>query len=497
MKISATLIFVIGVCVCSFSQKIISSRKFESVGRNTPLAIINSRPEFFYLLRYNKVLHDFTVERRSKPNAELEAFSPLRLGEVNADWFNYQKLDYLFFENGKELFFLFEKVLNTKKTIYLKIIDSLHHASGFIELANLNMEKGALNIGFEFKKTYGDNILIVASQTFPNAVYKTAMLFNIKSRKMEWVKKLAIENDFTGYSTAYVCNKSNDLFLALIKSHVASYERKYLHHMQMQIPVVVCETITLMSYLHNDRENIHLKLLAQKPSRLSSVILSSEDDDVIAQTHYAVEDENTKYKPVFFSRYRLNNLLNIEKYATTTNLNKEIEEQLTFYDGSDSKFAGDKLYSPVKNIGNNDSNYMISQRIDEPYLKELLVIQTNVDAGNVLSQNVVIRKSTNAALIVSRQHKLYVIMRESRTNFKKMPQESRYNKLKREDGVWGANNVIYIIDAQGHIDKKLVDAGFEFSWASVKYEGDGQNELIFCEQINGYERFVFYELNPS
>jgi hypothetical protein len=88
-------------------------------------------------------------------------------------------------------------------------------------------------------------------------------------------------------------------------------------------------------------------------------------------------------------------------------------------------------------------------------------------------------------------------MRESRTNFKKMPQESRYNKLKREDGVWGANNVIYIIDAQGHIDKKLIDAGFEFSWASVKYEGDGQNELIFCEQINGYERFVFYELNPS
>jgi asparagine synthase (glutamine-hydrolysing) len=48
----------------------------------------------------------------------LSDFVEDRIHILNSNpWFNYQKLDYLFFENGKELFFLFEKVLNTKKTM--------------------------------------------------------------------------------------------------------------------------------------------------------------------------------------------------------------------------------------------------------------------------------------------------------------------------------------------------------------------------------------------
>ena len=74
----------------------------------TVITIINNHPNFFYLLRFNKEVHDLTIERRSKPAAEILSFCPLKLDSVNADWFDYGKLDYLFFEHRYHVYFFFE-----------------------------------------------------------------------------------------------------------------------------------------------------------------------------------------------------------------------------------------------------------------------------------------------------------------------------------------------------------------------------------------------------
>jgi hypothetical protein len=137
MMRSVIIIFLINYCSFLISQNAIYSRKFDALKKNLPLAIINNNPNYFYVLRFNKLAHDITIERRAKPSGEIIAFTPLKLDSVNASWFDYEQLDHLFFEHNYKTYFIFEKVLNTKKSLYLKITDTTGKSTGFIELASL------------------------------------------------------------------------------------------------------------------------------------------------------------------------------------------------------------------------------------------------------------------------------------------------------------------------------------------------------------------------
>src|SRR4051812_2137249 len=137
MRAGAIIFLLINYCAFLFSQNLTYTRDFDTKRRSVPLQIINNHPDYFHLLRYNKLAHDLTIERRAKPSGEVETFTALRLDSVNADWFDYEKLDYLFIEHNKQTYFVFEKTLNTKKAIYLKTVDSLGRSSGFKEIAVL------------------------------------------------------------------------------------------------------------------------------------------------------------------------------------------------------------------------------------------------------------------------------------------------------------------------------------------------------------------------
>ncbi|MEO6303427.1 MAG: hypothetical protein ABIP51_09645 [Bacteroidia bacterium] len=501
---SAIIIFLIGYCFSFFSQATYS-RNFEAHRKNVPLAIINNHPGYFFLMRYNKAAHDITIERRAKPSAEIISFTPLKLDSVNANWFDYEKLDYLVYEYDYHIYFLFEKYLNSKKTIYLKIVDTLGKASGFIELASIEKEKGVTDINFEFKKTPNKNILIVGSQTYGNfAVKKLALLFDVQKRKVTWAKKLPVENDNTGFSIAFESNESADLFYVLTKAHIASYKRKYMNHAQMMVPVLFFDSLTLVSYLNGASTLLKTPLAINNLSGLNSIRLSPSQKDISVVAHFSKQDNNGI--STYFLNQKFNTDLSQEVYSTITPLDDTIKESLTFYDGTDYKEANEKEYRHFVKFDQDNFEYQLSERVEEYYFKELLVWKSDISTGKLIYQKIIPRKiysfqgrtrfkNIAKALPFMYNNKLHVLVLESTQNLKKDPNNFNYHRFKKETNLWRSNLMLYKLNNDGLLEKKLIFQDGNFDAVPMNYQSDDQQDLILYLNGSKFEKFATLKLD--
>ncbi|MBA2611660.1 MAG: hypothetical protein H0U95_06810 [Bacteroidetes bacterium] len=501
----AIITFLVSYCAGFFSQTIYS-RDFEARKKNVPISIINNNSNYFFLLRYNKVAHDITLERRAKPSAEIISFTPLKLDSVNADWFNYEKLDNLFFEHNYHVYFLFEKVLNTKQTLYLKIIDTLGKSSGFIELATIEKEKGVTSVNFEYKRTLNNSILIVATQTYGNfAAKKIALLFDLETRKITWEKKLPIENDNTGYSIAYECNKNNDLFCVFVKAHIASYKRKYMNHAQMMVPVLFFDSLSIVSFLNNNSSSVKKKLVATNLSSLNSILLFPVNNDLVINAHITKEDASGEVN-IYFLNQKLSADLSKEFYSVAAPLDDSIKIALTFYDGTDYNSAGEKEYRHFINFQENNFNYRLSERVEDYYSKELLVWKNDLETGMVSGQKIIPRKiysfqgrtrfkNITKAMPYVYDNKLHVIVLEATQNLKKDPNQFNFHRFKKEASLAKSNLVLYTLNTNGILEKKLIYHNANFDAVPMNYQSDKQEELILYLDGGKREKFAILKLS--
>lgn len=492
-------------CVSSFSQPIYS-RDFEARKKNVPLAIINNHQNYFYLLRYNKAAHDITIERRSKPSAEILSFTPLKLDSLNADWFDYEKLDHLFFEHNYYTYFLFERVLNSKKSIYLKISDTLGRSSGFIELASIEKETGVIDVSFEYKRTANGNILLIASQMYGSAVIKkTILLFDIDKRKMIWAKKLPIESPLNGYSTAFECNTFNDLFYVMIKAHVSSYTRKYINQTQVVAPVFFYDSLTLVSSLSTNKNSITTKLAINNLSGLNTIQLVPIDQEVSVIVHFSIKDNNEIVTPYFLNQ-KFSADLSKEFYANSVPLNNALIDRLTFYDGTDNKSAGEKEYKHLTKFQGENVEYQISERKEDYYDKELFVWKNDLKTGKIFHQKIIPRKvfsfkertrfkNIGAAMPFVYDKKLAILVLESPLNFSSEPDNFEYHSFKKETNLWKANIVMYKMEVDGSLKKKLVYRNTNFDAIPLRYQTNGQKELVLYLNNGKTEKFVILKLD--
>lgn len=497
--------FLMSYCVSSFSQPIYS-RDFEARKKNVPLAIINNHQNYFYLLRYNKAAHDITIERRSKPSAEILSFTPLKLDSLNADWFDYEKLDHLFFEHNYHTYFLFERVLNSKKTIYLKISDTLGRSSGFIELANIEKEIGVIDVGFEYKRLGNGNILLIASQIYGNSsIKKTVLLFDIEKRKMIWAKKLPVENAFIGFSTAFECNTYNDLFYVMINAHVSSYTRKYINQIQVVAPVFFYDSLSLISFLSTNKNFIKAKLAINNLSGLNTVQLVPIDQEVCVIAHFSKKENNEIITPYFLNQ-KFSADLSKEFYANSVPLNNTLIDRLTFYDGTDNKSAGEKEYKHLTKFQSENSVYQISERKEDYYYKELLVWKNDLESGTIVHQKIIPRKvfsfkgrtrfkNIGAAMPFVYDKKLAILVLESSLNLSSEPDNFDYHRFKKETNLWKANIVMYKMEADGSLKKKLVYRNANFDAIQMQYQTNGQKELVLYLNNGKTEKFVILKLD--
>ena len=147
------------------------------------------------------------------------------------------------------------------------------------------------------------------------------------------------------------------------------------------------------------------------------------------------------------------------------------------------------------------------ERRDENYYKELIVCNSNLLTGEIKNQCLVPRKvlifkgrarmkNIGEAMQVAYKDNLSFIMLEAPSNFKKPPGEFIYNKFKRENNLWGANIVMYTVNAEGNLDKKLVYTNSNFDLAPLNYQGNGQDNIVFYLSSGRYEEFAILKLNP-
>jgi hypothetical protein len=503
MKRTAIILFLMSYCVFLFPQNLIFSERFETTKKNSAIELVNASPHYFYLLRYNKEAHDFTLERRSKPSAKVLNFTRLKLDSVNAAWFDYSKLDYILFEQEQKLYFIFEKELNSKKEIFLKIIDTMGKSTGFIPVASLEKGVASENIRFVFNLVNKNKLLIVSEQySFNNVVRKTAMLYDPIKRSMCWSKKLPPESESTGYSMAFECNANGDLFYAQVRSRIISQRRKFVSHIQVLEPVFFYDFVFLYRIANDSLKGTKIKLPIENFSSLYSLSLYADETSVTSTFHFAMRD-SVENEHVFFLNHKLGKNLDVI-YSTLTPLDQRVEKQLTFYDGTDYKDPSDKEYRLRTRIDNGQKSFITGERVDGDYYKEMLLWKTDMATGKILNQEIIPRRGMfyddlgrkyNTTQLVH-QNTLYSFLMEDMDNFRNSPREFSYHGFYEQSFHDDCYLVAYVLQPDGNFEKRLIYDNAEYMYLPIKYQSN-QSDFVFCIKRGRSEKFVILTLNPS
>jgi len=504
MSRAALLLFSQFLILHLSSQKITYSKGYPSIPKNIPLAIINRHANYFYLLRSNQLAHDLTIERRAKPNGEMLSFTPLKLDSINAHWFNYEQLDYLFFEREGRVCFVFEKSVNNRKTIYLKTIDTTGRSSGFSEIADLEREKNITDIYFEWKITEAGLLVIAAREINNGTTRKAAILYDPVKHRVKWTKSLPVEDSEQGQSTrGFNCNKEMDLYYALLRGGISGYERRFINQMQVQVPVVSYDKVSLFC-LRNDSvaapERWDLQI--GKITRLNSLLIQPGSNSVKLLLHYTQQSDPDSEERDWFSHTEyskhLEELISREMYP----LSQGLAAQLKFFDGSDYDQAATKKYSLFKEVKMQGYSYQVSERRDQNYFKELVVWKDKPDTATgqfIIPRKIFYYKGSsrykNLALSthVSCEGKLFNFVIESRSNFDRPTTPFRYHKFASLSLFGRANAVCYVIAPGGSLTKTLLYRNAEYDYLPLEYDSD-QCDYVFYLTRGRLERFAILDL---
>jgi len=502
---SAIIFFLVNYCAFLFSQDLAYTRNFATVRKNVPVQIVNNHAGYFHVLRYNKLAHDFTVERRQKPSGEILAFTPLMLDSVNAGWFNYEKLTYLFFESGHSAFFVFEKVLNNKRSIYLKVVDTLGKAGRFTELAFLEKDKTVRDINFEFKITDHDKLLITGTQYYiNNTVKKVVLLYDPAKKEKIWMRKLPLENEYTGYSQSFITNAHNDLFYIVAKARVVSYKRKFVQNVQYLLPVFFYDSLVVASFLSGAGNINRAALAINNLSALKSIALHADDKTVAAMAHFVKQNNAGEEEPFFLSQ-GFSNDLGTTVFSEITPVSDDTKEKLTFYDGTDYNSPAEKDHALLETIAAGGVNYYLSERREENYYKEMLLWKINLRTGLVMSQEIIPRKifyfddrtrfkniGTTAQMVYN--DNFYSFLLEDRDNLKKGARDFKFHKFSRQKYLWGANLVAYIVRPGGKFEKKIIFKNADFDFVPLIYRATQPDFILYLNNTR-VEKFAILKLD--
>lgn len=434
-------------------------------------------------------------------------FTPLKLDSINSKWFNYSHLDYLFFENKYNVYFVFEKNTNSKKQIFLKVIDTLGKSTGFIELATLKADKSLQGFGFEFKRCNGNELLIIATQKyFNNTTKKTITLYNLEEKRFIWTKTLPIENTATGYTSLYVCNPLHDLYYLQIKSRFIYSKRKYMDHRQINIPVYVYDSLILHCLSANKEQVLKQTLSVKGLTAVNGLSLKVDNDGVITQCYYSKKDSVVEDPGSYFLNEKWGVDLERLHFSEISPLQNKLKEQLTFYDGSDTKHPSDKEYSLAYACSSNNISFNVCERKEMQFYKELLVWETDLITGRILRQYIVPRKIVafsawsrfdNIGEITAfcTNQRLYIYLLEAKSNFTSDPNYFNYALFDKKSTEKDCNLILYTVNGKGVLEKKLLHANADFNYIPLRYESGIATDAVLYLSGKKLEKFAILKLS--
>ncbi len=490
----------------TFSQPIRYSQSFECKKKNVPIAILNKHPDFFYLLRYNKSFHDFVVERRQKESGELVKATALGLDVINANWFNYEYLDYIFHELNGKLYLIFEKVLIDKREIYFRSIDSLGRPGEFTLLAALDKGPGVEDINFEFKLCGNDKVLIVGTEMLNGGrSKKLAIWYDLIAEEVIWAKKLPLEWAAAGYSGFHETNSKGDLYYLYYRSRVLDYARKYMEHTQALVPILEYD-IVAMACMPAGSKTVITEPLSFTVGNLNYASITVDTSHVLLSMNYSAPDtikESTEH--LYFYNQRWTAGFKDSLYAVETPMNTPLEQQLNFYDGMDFSSAAYKEYPLLERRLSGSKAYFLSGRNDGDYFKEMFLAQLDVLSGKIVAQNLIPRKifffgertrykNLGICNTADLREGFCCFVLENPANLTIGAKDFKYHKFVKQ-GTFNAGNLIaYVLRQDGSMEKKLIHGAENFEYIPVPTE-NAHKELLFYLSSGKWERFAFLSVD--
>lgn len=501
MKSSVIVLFLTSCFTAFFSQELSFSQRFEGAKKNQPQAILNHHADYFHVLRYNTDAHDFIIEKRAKPTATLLAFIPLKLDEINASWFDYRNLDYLFFEHGNKLFFVFEKVVNTRKVIYMKVIDSLSKASGFTEITSLEADHNATDFNFEFKITRNNKLIVVSSTTYPHHISKKVLLYDLDTRKMLWTRRLPLENSASGFTSAYTCNDRQDLYYARVRRKIVSYQRRYINHQQTAVPVFFYDEVNLEVYPGGTEPVPFQAPLLANLNTFSGLQIVPDSNSVGVQAWYSLSTSDSADAKVYLYNSRWRDDLQQSFLQVTTPLDSVLEKRLTFFDGGDYDQPGQKEYQLTAPVATDRQLWTVVERRDDNYYKELVTWTTDPADGLAIYPTIIPRKLFGFmgrrrfryaadAITFSYKSRPCFVLAEAPANLSQKAAGFNYHKFRSENNLWRANIVMYRITENGVVEKKPLHRNEAYDLFPLPYKSSGVKDHVFYLSSGRYEKFA-------
>jgi hypothetical protein len=491
-----------------YTQELRYSKPFPSVSKNLPLVLLNKHPAYFHVLRYNRLAHDITLERRSKNDAGILCFTPLKLDSVNADWFNYANLDFQLIESDYSVYFVFKKELNNKKSLYLKRIDTLGKSSGFFEILSLEREPAWTDFEITYKNLDNGKLLIITTREFFNmSVKKTALLFDLNSHRILWTKHLPSENPFTGYSRSFTCDNNQNLYYLMVNSQVIGFKRKYSKHMQVETPVMRYDSIKVVSFLKNN-EKPHSLMLLKSFNRNNSITLWAETGKLYVLSFYSRTEEDSPAPGSFLFSFCSGQKLDTIYYQQSTPLDTNIGKRLTYFDGTDIDSFWDKEFKILSADYNQSTAYNLCERREAEEYKELFFWNTDLSTGKVVNQQLIPRRLLSSeawsryanigeagACLVDSSY--FVFMAEFNQNFNANLQSVKFPQLKKRSSLRFCNLILIELKRNHPVRKILLHQNGNFDFIPVPYQSAGQRDLIFYFSSGRQERFAICELNRN
>jgi hypothetical protein len=456
--------------------------------------IVNDHPSYFYVLRFNKLVHDIIIERRAKPHGKILSFTALRMDSVNAGWFDYEQLPYLFFGKGNRMFFVFEKARNNGSAVYMKQVDTTGRTSGFVELGRVTKSRDADSVTISFSLNGDGNILLVKGLARRGRISKSIALYDPLAFKTMWEKQLPAESPATGYSTGYVCNAAGDLYYLLLKPAAASTRLQHGSN----------DSLWIAALKHDSDIPSRAAIELYKERMLQSIRIHCDSGDVIVSAHYSLAKRGDKETEVFFLNERYNKQLE-RLYSHATPLKPGIATQLNFYDGTEDQSAGTKSYSPAATFSSESHLFRISERTQQNYFKEMIVWRSDMRNGKVTAQHVIPRKvyyfgyqtpfrNIGVASGALCNGSLFTFVLENPRNLNTGSADFRYHRFAEQNSIPGANVVGYILRENGMLEKKLVITNTDFETVPLLYRSS-QCDHVFYQVRGSQERFAILQLN--
>ena len=391
--------------------------------------------------------------------------------------------------------------------MYLKIIDSTGRSSGFKQLAIIEKDKTTEDIKFEFKITGQNKILIVAIQDYiVGSRKKVVLLYDPIKQEQTWVKKLTPENLETGYSDGFECNSNNDLYYVMRKKRVSGYKRRYMDHRQVLVPFFSHEFIALVKSPENSTNLIKTEIAVKYISQMYGLTLCTDDKDLFLALHFSRYDAFGAEK-VFFLTQKWNKDLSKSTYSKIVPLEERLEKQLTFYDGGDSKNAADKEFSILNRFRSDSLFYILSERKEQNYYKELLLQKIDLNSGAILNQEIIPRKvlyyqdrtrykNVGEGIRSYCKQKYQILLPENVRNFEKAPQDFRFDKYKRVNTAAEGKLAAYVLSSSGNLEKRIVAIDEEYTVVPLKTQSNQCDVIVYLND-NEYEKFAILNWNQE